>query len=65
VAIPKELAERMNLRVGDQVYFFANDDEPGTINIVPVEMVATWIGRGRRASKDASPDSKDTQTEKG
>lgn len=49
VAIPKELADRMNLRVGDQVYFLADDTDPGTVTIVPVEMIATWLSRGRRA----------------
>lgn len=65
VAVPKELAERMNLRVGDQVYFFANDDEPGTINIVPVEMVATWVARGRRGTKEASHNSEEALPEDG
>lgn len=50
VAIPKELAERLSLRVGDQVYFMTNDQEPGTLTIVPVELMSRWLEQGRRPS---------------
>lgn len=49
LALPKELADRLHLDVGDRVYFLANPDLPGTVLIVPVEMISMWLSRGRGA----------------
>jgi hypothetical protein len=49
VALPKELMDRAHLRPGDQVYLQWNDQLPGTILIIPVEIVAEWIRVGREA----------------
>jgi hypothetical protein len=49
VALPKELMDRASLRQGDQVYVQWNDAEPGTLLIVPVEIMSEWIRLGRLA----------------
>ena len=50
IAIPKELADSLHLNVGDKVYFLASSDVPGTISIVPMELMSSWIAAGKRAS---------------
>jgi len=47
VSLPKELMDRARLRPGDQVYLQWNDQLPGTILIIPVEIMAEWIRVGR------------------
>jgi len=39
--------DRAHLRPGDQVYLQSNDQIPGTILIIPLEVVAEWIRVGR------------------
>jgi hypothetical protein len=46
VAIPKELADRLHLRVGDQIHFMHNTELPGTLLLIPVELLTTWLERG-------------------
>lgn len=50
IAIPKDLADRLHLRRGDQVYFMHNPDLPGTLLVIPVELLTTWLERGRTAA---------------
>jgi bifunctional DNA-binding transcriptional regulator/antitoxin component of YhaV-PrlF toxin-antitoxin module len=50
VAIPKDLMDRLRLRVGDQIYFMENTDRPGTLMIVPVDLMVRWLEAG--ASRD-------------
>jgi hypothetical protein len=53
VAIPDELMQAARLQVGDSIYFFRNDDPPGAL-IVPVEVVAGWIEKGRGSMTSAT-----------
>jgi len=52
LALPKELADKLRLEPGDKIYFLENPDYEGTILIVPVELMASWVSRGR---SDLSP----------
>ena len=42
--------DRLRLRVGDQIYFMENTDRPGTLMIVPVDLMVRWLEAG--ASRD-------------
>ncbi len=48
VALPKELMDRAHLQPGDRVYLQWNDDLPGTLLVIPVEIVSEWIRLGRQ-----------------
>ena len=56
LALPKELADRLHLDIGDRIYFLENPDIPGTILIIPIEMMSTWLTRGRAAAPVATAD---------
>ena len=47
VSLPKELMDRAHLQPGDHVYLQWNDEMPGTLSIIPVEIVSEWIRVGR------------------
>ena len=49
VSLPKELMDRASLQPGDQVHVQWNDAEPGTLLIIPVEIMSEWIRLGRLA----------------
>jgi hypothetical protein len=50
LSVPKELMDRAHLRPGDQVYLQWNEQLPGTILIIPVEIIAEWIHAGREVA---------------
>jgi antitoxin component of MazEF toxin-antitoxin module len=60
VALPAELMKLVHLHIGDEVYLQVNDDPPGTLLIVPMEIATDWFERGRRAvgaiTDDGAPD---------
>jgi hypothetical protein len=49
VSVPKELMDRAHLQPGDKVYLQWNDDLPGTLLVIPVEIMSEWIRLGREA----------------
>jgi hypothetical protein len=56
LALPKELADKLRLEVGDRIYFLENPDLPGTILVIPIELMSTWIARGRAVSTHGAMD---------
>jgi hypothetical protein len=57
IALPAELMEQVHLAVDDQVYVAKADDPEGALLILPIEMVSTWIDRGRQdAENEGVPD---------
>jgi AbrB family looped-hinge helix DNA binding protein len=55
VAVPKELMDRAHIQPGDQVYLQWNDQQPGTILIIPVEIMSEWIRIGRQTQELMPP----------
>lgn len=51
VVLPKDVLTAANLQPGDFLYVQANDDPPGTIVLIPVEMATTWFEDGRESSR--------------
>lgn len=49
VAIPKELAARTHMQVGDQIYFLFDDARPDELKIVPIDVVV------RRLNDQSAP----------
>jgi hypothetical protein len=49
VSLPKDLMDRAHLHPGDKVYVAWNDALPGTLLVVPIEMVSEWIRLGQEA----------------
>ena len=49
VALPKDLMDRAHLEPYDKVYVAWNDALPGTLVVIPIEMVSEWIRLGRQA----------------
>lgn len=48
IAIPKELAERVHMQVGDQIYFLFDDEQSDDIlRIAPIDVVNRWIAAGQ------------------
>jgi bifunctional DNA-binding transcriptional regulator/antitoxin component of YhaV-PrlF toxin-antitoxin module len=54
IALPKALTDRARLEPGDSVYVMQSDVEPGSLVVLPVEMVAEWIRLGRRHQAEDS-----------
>lgn len=52
VAIPKELASRAHLWVGDQIYFLFDDERPDVLKIVPIDVVVRRLNDPRSAPAD-------------
>ncbi len=53
VALPADLMKRVHLRVGDEIYLQVNDDPPGTLLLIPMEVATEWFEKGRRAAERA------------
>lgn len=49
VSLPKDLMDRAHLRPGDKVYVAWNDALPGTLLVIPIEIVSEWIRLGQQA----------------
>lgn len=49
IGIPAPVLKAAGLEPGDQVYFQAQEDPPGSIVMIPVEVVTRWLELGRRA----------------
>lgn len=63
VALPTELLGELNIEIGDSVYFARSEEVPGAMLVIPVELVADWIERGRRATHES--DAGETSTSAG
>lgn len=51
IVLPKEVLAAADLQPGDAVYVMSNDQPPGSILVIPVEIAARWFEQGR-ASDD-------------
>lgn len=49
VALPAGLMSRVHLRPGDEVYLQVNEDPPGTLLVIPMEIATAWFEAGRQA----------------
>ncbi len=47
VSLPAEVMADVNLQKGADVYWQVQDDPPGTVLLIPADMVQEWIRRGR------------------
>jgi antitoxin component of MazEF toxin-antitoxin module len=56
VALPVDLMSRVHLRPGDEVYLQVNDDPPGTLLVIPMEIATKWFETGKRASAHGAED---------
>lgn len=54
VVLPKDVLRAANLEPGDAIYVQVNDDPPGTILLVPMEIAAAWFELGRRRDRNRS-----------
>ena len=63
IALPAELLTKVRLAVGDLVYVALADDPPGALIVLPVELVLTWLERGRGDGSDT--ESADAQASDG
>jgi AbrB family looped-hinge helix DNA binding protein len=50
ITIPAELLKRIDLTPGDSVYVAMADDVEGSLIVVPVERLVSWIDAGRRSA---------------
>lgn len=57
ITIPAELLKRIDLAPGDSVYVAVADDVEGSLIVVPVERLVSWIDAGRRSSFGSSAES--------
>jgi hypothetical protein len=60
VALPAELMALVNLDIGDQVYFARAEEPEGALLILPVELIAKWIDRGRNVTRSRSREADST-----
>lgn len=47
IVLPKDVLAEADLEYGDAVYVMSNDEPPGTILVIPVEVAARWFEQGR------------------
>jgi AbrB family looped-hinge helix DNA binding protein len=57
ITIPAELLKRIDLAPGDSVYVAMADDVEGSLIVVPVERLVSWIDAGRRSFLPSPPES--------
>lgn len=50
ITIPAELLKRIDLAPGDSVYFAMAVDVEGSLIVVPVERLVSWVDAGRRSA---------------
>lgn len=65
ITIPAELLRRMNLEPGDSVYVAMDPDIEGSLVVIPVERVVTWLEAGRRSEKQQQVDAPVSEQESG
>ena len=53
VSLPKDLMDQADLKPGDKVYVAWNDSVPGTLVVIPIEIVSEWMRLGRQAHEAA------------
>ncbi len=46
--------EAASLEAGDSIYLQVQDDPPGSILLIPVEVVTRWLEQGRRLDSRSS-----------
>lgn len=51
VRLPVKLARQLRIEGGDEVYLRINDEDPGTLSLLPVEVVERRYSQGERAEK--------------
>jgi antitoxin component of MazEF toxin-antitoxin module len=56
VSLPKDLMDRAHLQPGDKVYVAWNDALPGSLLVIPIEIVSEWIRLGRQTYESERPD---------
>jgi hypothetical protein len=42
--------DQVSLQIGDEVYVARAEEPEGALIIIPVELLATWLERGRKVS---------------
>ncbi|MFA7511862.1 MAG: AbrB/MazE/SpoVT family DNA-binding domain-containing protein [Mycolicibacterium vanbaalenii] len=53
VRIPIRLANRLRIEPGDHIYWRASDDHPGTLELIPSEIVERRYSAGESLEKGA------------
>ena len=56
ITLPAALMRRVDLEPHDSVYVAAANDADGTLTVIPVEKLVSWIESGRRRERRAPVD---------
>lgn len=55
ITLPAELLKQVDIEIGDEVFVCKAEDIERALTVVPVEVLAGWIDKGRRQDARPSP----------
>lgn len=59
VTIPEDVRGLVKLGKGDEVYLQVQESPPGTVLIIPMELMARWVDAGRSLDVDPATSNED------
>jgi bifunctional DNA-binding transcriptional regulator/antitoxin component of YhaV-PrlF toxin-antitoxin module len=56
ITLPADLMRQVSLEPGDSVYVAVDHDASGCLQVIPVELLVTWLESGRRSTRVSDAD---------